>query len=323
MGGGVRAHPVSDRRAMLGESPLWDDTVGLRWLDITGQRLYTADSELRLSHRVTAIEHGQGGALLAVTTDGFGWLDPTTGAVRQRVTVPVGAGVTMNDGAIDPCGRCWAGSATRGGTRRGVLYRLVHDVADEQATGIGMSNGIDWSPDGSTMYHVDSTAGTVTAWRYDLVTGGLGAARVLRTVPPSVGTPDGLTVDTDGFVWLAVWGAGEVWRLDPTGRTVATISVPTPLVSSCAFGGAGLDTLYITTATRAGDPASGLLYATEVAARGRPPRRFADTTGNPASNPSHTTDRTRHQPPDTTGNPASNPSHTTDRTPRRPAGNEW
>lgn len=274
------AHPVGDRRAVLGESPLWDDEVGLRWLDITGQRLYTMDPlgqvrEVPLSHRVTAVEQGKGGVLLAVTTDGFGRLDPDTGDVRQQVTVPMGAGVTMNDGAVDPCGRCWAGSATRGGQRRGVLYRLVDGAADQQVTGIGMSNGIGWSPDGSTMYHVDSTAGTVTGWRYDLDAGELGTARVLRTVPPSVGMPDGLAVDAEGSIWLAVWGAGEVWRLDPTGRTVATVPVPTPLVSSCAFGGPELDILYITTAARDGDPAGGLLYSADVATRGRLPHRFA------------------------------------------------
>jgi sugar lactone lactonase YvrE len=282
------ARRVSDATAVLGESPLWDDAAGLRWLDITGKQLYTMDRSARirriaLTRRVTAIQLGPGAGLLAVTTRGFGVLDPRTGVVAHHVTVPVDADATMNDAAIDAHGRCWAGSATHDGQRRSTLFRLVRRTASARVAGVGMSNGIDFSPDGTTMYHVDSTAGTVTAWAYDLATGRLGAARVLRTVPPAVGKPDGLTVDAGGHVWLAVWGAGQVWRLDPVhGRTVATVSVPTPLTSSCAFGGAGLATLYVTTARRPGDPASGALYAARAGAAGRRPHRFAGFAGSAA-----------------------------------------
>jgi sugar lactone lactonase YvrE len=91
-----------------------------------------------------------------------------------------------------------------------------------------------------------------------------------------VGKPDGLAVDTDGCVWLAVWGAGQVWQLDPQdGRVTTRVSVPTPLTTSCAFGGARLSTLYVTTASRDGDPLSGLLYAAEVPAKGSLAPRFA------------------------------------------------
>ena len=107
-------------------------------------------------------------------------------------------------------------------------------------------------------------------------TPGASAGRALVAIDPNEGVPDGLTVDDEGCVWLAVWGAGQVWQLSPAdGRVLATVSVPTPLTTSCAFGGAGLSTLYITTAERDGDPRGGLLYAVRGLAAGRQPHRLA------------------------------------------------
>ncbi|WP_236789839.1 SMP-30/gluconolactonase/LRE family protein [Amycolatopsis sp. GM8] len=272
---------VSAPAAELGESPLWTDGIGLRWLDVPGQRLHTLDLDGRhscvaLSTRVTAVELGPGAELLAVTTHGFAWLDPATGHAEQFASVVVEP-VSMNDGGIDPKGRCWAGSAVRDGSRRGALYRLDGRELTTHVERLAMSNGIDWSPEGDELYHVDSTAGTVTAWEFDLESGELGRPRLLRQVPAETGLPDGLTVDEDGGVWLAVWGSGQVWRLDPaTGDRTAIVDVPTKCPTSCAFGGADLSTLYITTADT--DGTGGLLYTAEVPARGLHPHRFSGGT---------------------------------------------
>lgn len=282
----IHAAPVATLRAQLGESPLWDAKVGLRWLDVPGQRLATLGADGReysvpLSSRVTAIELGPAQCLLAVTTNGFGWLDPDSGAIERVLTILGDATLSMNDAAVDARGRCWTGSALsdiddRSG--RGELYCLEGARPTVQARDIGMSNGIDWSPDSDVFYHVDSIAGTLTAWEYDLPAGRLGASRVLRSVPRELGLPDGLAVDTQGNVWLAVWGPGEVWRLDPkSGRTTAVIKVPTPCTTSCAFGGDDLSTLYITTANYNEPPGGGLLYAAKVPAQGRQPHRFSGT----------------------------------------------
>jgi sugar lactone lactonase YvrE len=276
-----KAAPAAKSQAELGESPLWEREVGLRWLDVTGRRLFGlgldgSETSLALSGAATCIELGPGGDLFAVTPRGFGWLSPTTGRIDEVVTVLEGEGVSMNDGAIDPLGRYWAGSAVRDGSRRGALFCLDGTVVTVRAEDIGMSNGIDWSPAGDVLYHVDTAAGTVTAWEYDLSTGQLAAPRVLRSVPAEVGLPDGLTVDADGNIWLAIWGLGHVWRLDPhTGKTTAVVEVATPYATSCVFGGSDLSTLYITTATHVEPPGGGLLHAVEVRARGRHPYRFA------------------------------------------------
>lgn len=268
-------------RTDLGESPLWDPHAGLRWVDVERRRLLTLDhdgglSNVPLSTTVTAVELGPDRELLAVTGTGFGWLDPGTGAVDPIADVVDGAVVTMNDGAIDRAGRCWAGSAVHDQSWQGTLFRLDRDHASGYLDGIGMSNGIDWSPTGDVLYHVDSTARTVTAWGYDDERGELGSARMLREVPGDVGLPDGLTVDHDGNVWVAIWGAGQVWCLDAdTGDCIAVVRVPTAYPTSCAFGGPRLSTLYITTAASRQAEGGGLLYATELPFTGRPANRFA------------------------------------------------
>lgn len=275
------AAPVAEARAELGESPLWQRGVGLRWLDCAERRLFTlelegGESSVALSDDVTCIELSSRAELFAVTTKGFGWLDPEDGEVDQALRVVSDNTMSMNDGGIDAQGRGWAGSAVRDGSWRGALYRLEDNTVTSEVANIGMSNGIDWSAAGDVLYHVDSTAGTITAWEYDLATGQLGERRLLRSVPPGVGLPDGLTVDAEGFVWLAIWGRGQVWRLDPdSGETTAVVDVPTPYTTSCAFGGEHLSTLYITTANYKNPAGGGLLYAVDVPVRGRQPHAFS------------------------------------------------
>ena len=275
------ATAMSDHRAELGESPLWDGRT-LRWIDITGKKLFSCVSDGRitttdLSTTVTAIALGPGERLLAVTRRGIGWLDAASGNVQESLQVLSDDTMTMNDGAVDVWGRYWVGSATLDGTDRGALYRLADGKLDVVATNIMMSNGIDWSPDDRTLYHADSDAGTITAWSFAAEDGTLGHPRLLRRVPRDVGLPDGLTVDSSGRIWVAIWGAGEVWGLDfRTGRRMAVVSVPTPLVSSCTFGTPALGTLYITTAERPEDPGSGLLYVADVNTTGLGSHRFRD-----------------------------------------------
>ncbi|MBB2933595.1 sugar lactone lactonase YvrE [Amycolatopsis bartoniae] len=266
--------------AELGESPLWTADTGLRWLDVPGRQLHTLDLEGRhqcvpLSARITAVELGPEEDLLAVTSTGFGWLDPGSGHVEQFAEI-VAAPVSMNDGGIDPRGRAWAGSAVRDGSRRGALYRLDGRGVTTHLEKLSMSNGIDWSPDGDELYHVDSTAGTVTAWQFHLDSGELDMPRLLRRIPEETGLPDGLTVDGNGDLWLALWGAGQVWRLDrETGETTAIVEVPVPCPTSCAFGGRDLSTLYITTANSGDAVGGGLLHAVDVPVRGLLPHRFS------------------------------------------------
>lgn len=278
-----QAVPVSTIQALEGESPLWDESIGLRWLDTIGSQMFTLNgngetTSLPLSTRATAIALGLGRRLLAITSSGFGWLDPGTGAIEQRVVALSDETVSMNDGVVDARGRCWAGSAGKDRpcrSQKGVLFRLKDSVATVMLESLGLSNGLDWSPEGDVLYHVDSASGHLYARPYDARLEQLGEGRIVCSVPGSVGLLDGLVVDAQANVWVAVCGAGQVWRLDPgSGMRTAVISVPTQWVTSCAFGGEDLSTMYITTARYDDAPQSGLLYAANLPVRGRQPNRF-------------------------------------------------
>jgi sugar lactone lactonase YvrE len=190
--------------------------------------------------------------------------------------VPVGVQSRTNDGAVDPSGRFLIGTLSLDG-RRGQerLVRLEHDgsltVIDDD---LGLSNGVAWSPDDATFYSVDTLASTIWAREYDPMGLAVGARRALVHIDG--GLPDGLAVDEEGMLWVAVWGAGEVRRYDLDGELLGTVRVGAPQVSSVAFAGAALDVLVITTARHglepqalAASPDSGRLFTASPGLRGR------------------------------------------------------
>jgi sugar lactone lactonase YvrE len=159
----------------------------------------------------------------------------------------------MNDGACDPQGRFWAGTmAYDEAPGAGVLYRLELDGGCTTVlTGLTISNGIGWSPDSATMYLADSGTGLVEAFGFDGATGHLSQRRTLVRIQQAGVAPDGLTVDQDGGIWVALWGGGAVERYGADGSLLATLRLPVDQPTSCAFGGAELATLFVTSA-RAG-----------------------------------------------------------------------
>ena len=189
----------------------------------------------------------------------------------------------MNDGACDPQGRFWAGTLAEdfrpGG---GALYRLdpkgqVELVLDD----LTISNGLGWSPDGTIMYLADSGPRVVHEFRFDGDAGTISDGRVLITVAEEVGAPDGLTVDADGDLWVAIYGGGRVNRYSPDGALRDVLPVPAVQCTSCAFAGPELSRLYVTTATegwseeqRRAEPAAGIVYRFETDATGRPAAPF-------------------------------------------------
>jgi sugar lactone lactonase YvrE len=265
----------------LGEGVFWDAARGsLVWVDILGGEVH----ELRGgrhrryavgSHVGAAAPRVAGGWVLAVR-EGFAALDPDTGRVTELQRIAV-AGTRMNDGNVDAAGRFFAGtmldSEEAGGGR---LHRLD---ADHSVTivldPVGISNGIDWSPDGRTVYYVDSLTREVAAFDFDLESGAWSHRQVLARIDS--GFPDGLTVDTEGGIWVAIWDGGAVHRYTPDGSPDRSVQIPAPRVTACGFGGEDLATLYITTARvglkpeqLAAHPLSGSLFATRPGFTGRP-----------------------------------------------------
>lgn len=221
---------------------------------------------------------GDEGWLLAANR-GVAYLRPE-GAVRAIAEVAAD-GSRMNDAACDPQGRFWAGTKSdRAG--EAVLYRLGRDGSVEpMLDGLTISNGLGWNPDGSTMYLADSGPRIIHAFDFDGAGGTIANGRVLVSVAEQLGAPDGLTVDADGDLWVAIWGAGRVHRYSPAGELRQVLLVPAAQSTSCAFGGPGLGRLYVTTATedwtdaeRRADPTAGLVYRFETDATGRAAEPF-------------------------------------------------
>ena len=189
----------------------------------------------------------------------------------------------MNDGKCDPQGRFWAGTTRMAHDAPiGVLCRLdadlsVHPMVDE----LWVSNGLDWTEDDSRMYFIDSFVQRVDVFDFEPATGAISNRRPLIEVPESWGFPDGMTLDAEGYLWVAFWGSSRVRRFDPEGRLDREIVLPVTQVSSCAFGGPDLRDLYITTAARGLDaaalerePHAGGLFRARPGVQGRAANEF-------------------------------------------------
>jgi sugar lactone lactonase YvrE len=280
-------------QALLGEGVRWDARRDeLLAVDILAGRVFRGhvadDGSLSLVRDYWV--PGTVGAIVPVQDDegwmvaagrGFVHLRPD-GSLRPIVPVtPVGA--RMNDGACDPQGRFWAGTLANdfrpGG---GALYRLDPKGHIELMLGdLTISNGLGWSPDGTIMYLADSGPRLVHAFRFNGDSGTISDGRVLITVAEDLGAPDGLTVDADGDLWVAIYGGGQVHRYSPAGALRDVLPVPADQCTSCAFAGPQLNRLYVTTATegwsddqRRAQPAAGIVYRFETDATGRPADPF-------------------------------------------------
>ncbi|PPS72887.1 MULTISPECIES: SMP-30/gluconolactonase/LRE family protein [Streptomyces] len=269
--------------AELGEGPTWDAATGrLLWIDILGSRLHTYDPATgrrtlrRTEQHIGAVKPRAGGGLVLNLRDGVGLLDPD-GAFRWLHHEPV-PGRRANDAAVAPDGALWAGTmrydeAPGGGT----LSRLTGDgTAEVVLDDVAVSNGTGWSPDGRLMYYVDSPTRCLDV--FDHADGRITGRRTLAEIEESAGFPDGLTVDAEGCVWVALWQGSAVRRYTPDGELDRVIELPVPLVTACAFGGDGLSDLYVTTA-RVGltDPPAlaGSLFVVPGAGKGLPQPAFA------------------------------------------------
>jgi sugar lactone lactonase YvrE len=274
--------------AELGEGPMWDARSGrIAWVDILGRRVHLTDpltgatESIETPLDVGAIAARAKGGFVAALQDGF-WVIGD-GQPRRITTIPEARpGLRFNDGKCDPAGRFWAGTmAYDQAAGAAALYRLDADGRSTRVIdGVTISNGLDWTIDATTMYYVDSPLHRIDAFDYEPSTGEISNRRIAIQVAAEAGTPDGLTLDAEGGIWVALWDGGAVHRyLD--GRLELVIRLPVSRPTSCAFGGVDLDELYVTSAweglsgaERRIQPLAGSLFRIRTGIRGLPARSY-------------------------------------------------
>ena len=291
MKGELDVEVVLPVRARVGEGPVWDERSNtLVWVDIMNNSVHVFDPA---SGHDRAVDVGQpvgaaalrerGGLVLALR-DGFAVmnadLDDLRWVARVEEDVPTNR---MNDGKCDAAGRFWAGSMAFAYTP-GVasLYRLDPDYRVTRVLAdVTLSNGLDWAADNRRMYYIDSPTQRVDVFDFDLERGLLGERRTAIAVPREVGLPDGMTIDAEGYLWVALHGSGTVRRYSPDGLLDRVVRVPAKQVTCCAFGGADYGDLYITSMADElspeavhEQPLAGALFRTRPGVRGRPGFRF-------------------------------------------------
>lgn len=281
----MRARNVTGPIAHHAEGPVWADTWGgLRWVDgDAGDMLTLRDGEVLRTHvddeYLAFVRPRQNGGFVAVGARTLYLADsPDADAVPVKPLLDDPA-IRMNDGCADPQGRLLTGSMAYASTPGAAdLRRVEADLSVHPVrSGLTVSNGIDFSPAGDLMFHVDTMTRRIDV--YDVVDGEIVDPRTFAAFSEDQGLPDGLCVAADGSVWVALWGGGAVHGYAPDGTMIARIELPVPQVSACTFGGEELDVLYITTSAQGLAPdhgtAAGSLFAAPPGVKGMPARAFA------------------------------------------------
>jgi sugar lactone lactonase YvrE len=276
---------VPANRAILGESPLWHRGEGrFYWVDIIGETIFRlADGSPEMVFggvMVTALAESAGGGLILVTAEGLlSWHD---GETSRLCGLDLPDEVRPNDGKCDPEGRLWFGTMDLETTDPiGELFRYDGDSVQVVESGIILSNGLGWSPDGTVFYHTDSIRRQIYRYDYDLASGVAANRRVLVDLGDVIEVPDGLAVDVDGNLWVAMYDGWRLQVFDSTGRTVHIENLDVQKPTSVAFVDEGLTGIRVTTASQDLDPEeldrqpnAGRLLQVDPGTRGAPVARF-------------------------------------------------
>ena len=282
-----------DHNCFLGEGPVWDaKTNTLFWVDILAGDIHEFNPEtnthktIRTKQMVGAVAMCTNGDLLAALKTGLAKIDRQTHETSIITDAEPGIATNrFNDGKCDPAGRFWIGTmAIEETPNAGNLYMLDagHRIS-KKIGGTTISNGMAWSADSKTFYYIDTPTLTIVAYDFDQTDGSISNKRTAFKIDEKDGYPDGMTIDSEGMLWVAQWGGWQVSRWNPvTGEKIFTLPVPVSNVTSCTFGGEHLQDLYITTAQKdlspdelEKQPLAGCLFVWKnTAYKGRPAAEF-------------------------------------------------
>ncbi len=277
----------------LGEGPLWSvEEQELYWVDIKKHCYFhyhpatNAHERVDVGVPIGVLALRASGGLVMAVREGFAFWHTQKNELEYIAKPEEGKpGMRFNDGAVDCRGRFWAGSMNEVDEERpdGTLYRLDPDGSVHiMETNLHVPNGIGWNPDNTTMYLTDSPSKVIYAYDFDATTGSISNRRNFVYTPDEPGLPDGLTVDSEGFVWSARWDGAKITRYNPAGQVEREIQIPALRTTACVFGGANLDELYITSAwtglsgqQKTQYPLSGDLFRLHPGIRGLEKFKFA------------------------------------------------
>lgn len=250
---------VVDHKCLLGEGPLWDPAQKtISWVDILNGEIHEFDL-IRKSHRIIPVNQMIGsialctnGNYIAALQGGFAFIDRKSGNIKEifdpEAHLP---GNRFNDGKCDPAGRFWAGTMSLSETANaGSLYQLGKNKFCKKMMGdLTISNGLAWSLDHQTLYFIDTPTFEVVAFDYNKKTGSIADKRRVIKIEKNFGCPDGMTIDSEGMLWIAHWDGWQLTRWNPrNGRQTGQLALPVAKITSCTFGGEKLGDLYISTA---------------------------------------------------------------------------
>ena len=285
----ISVEPVGNFRATLGEGPYWDERLSaLLWVDIMGGSLHRyslndgIESSCKVAGNPGCVVGCSDNRLLAAVDNTLYLMDGFDVDGDAFAVVNQDSRLRFNDGKCDSLGRLWVGTMDRNEKEPlGALYKISGTASPVRILpGITVSNGLAWAPDDREMYYIDSPRRCVWALDFDREEGSVSNRRTLVEFDEGDGFPDGMTTDSAGRLWVAFWGGGKILCLNPqSGQAELRLELPASKVTSCAFGGENLESLFITTA-RVGladdeEPLAGRLFVADPGIAGAPSHRFA------------------------------------------------
>jgi sugar lactone lactonase YvrE len=290
----IQAELIIDAKSVLGEGAIWDfEKKVLYWVDITSKKVHVynpltqTNTSISLEYMPGNVVPRKNGGLLLALENGLHFLDEATGGL-EFIDNPEShlTGNIYNDGKCDPTGRFWFGSVSRNYDIQGAgsLYTIDNKFKiTKKLAGLTIANGIAWSLDNKYMYYIDTLAYEVWSFKYDPESGKIWDKKIAVSIPEIEGWPDGMTIDKEGMIWVALFGGWKVVRYNPLdGTKMEEILLPVSNVTSCAFGGENLDELYITTARHGLDeeqlinqPLAGGVFMAKPGIKGIPCCKFS------------------------------------------------
>ncbi len=245
--------------AQLGEGAIWNyKTKELYWVDIEGKSLNiynpktSTNRVLETPSRIGTVVPKNDGKVLVALEDGIYNINLHTGKSSLFLNMKEELiGIRLNDGKCDPSGRFWVGSMHFDQIKGKAKLFCIKNKSEFETKidSVTISNGIVWTSDYKTMYYIDTPTAQIKAYDFDNETGNISNGRIAVEIPETLGYPDGMTIDEDDMLWVGMWNGNAVIRFNPnTGKVIQKIEVPAHNITSCAFGGETLETLYITSA---------------------------------------------------------------------------